>query len=67
VPYRYQGRDAQATAIARARHWVGRLEQLAHFETVVLSPREGDEPGRPASASTVRSRPVPRVHEQPTS
>jgi len=35
-PMHYQDRDAQARAIERARHWLGRLTQLAEYETVVL-------------------------------
>jgi hypothetical protein len=48
VPYRYQGRDAQAKAIAEARHWLDRLAQLTQFERVVLDGRGDGEQGRQA-------------------
>jgi hypothetical protein len=57
VPYRYQGRDAQAKAIAEARHWLDRLAQLTQFERVVLDDRGGGERSRraPAAAHQVTS------------
>ncbi len=50
VPYRYQGRDAQAKAIAEARHWLDRLAQLTQFERVVLDGHGDGERSRPVPA-----------------
>jgi hypothetical protein len=63
VPYRYQDRAEQARAIAKARRWLERLEQLTQFETVVLraaprSPEAGRLTGDAAEG------PAPRPEEE---
>jgi len=48
----YQDRTAQVRAIGRARHWLERLTQLAHFENVVLrtsAPTRQERGGKAAS------------------
>jgi hypothetical protein len=49
APNYYQDRAAHVQAIGRARHWLERLAQLAHFESVVLRTSatvRGDRRGR---------------------
>jgi hypothetical protein len=55
MPYRYQGREAQAQAIAQARHWLDRLAQLNQFERVVLGGHGDDRDGRAGRSTEGRA------------